>query len=101
MKNETSLCGHEMRGGCRLFALSKQEAVRCAQKAVGVWQTGMGWWICVWGNASHSGATWRCGWQLQGEPTGETLSTVRTNCFQGLELLLHSGLCKQWFYIKC
>lgn len=41
MKTETRLCGHEMCGGCRLFALNKQEAVRCFQ------QTGMGWLIGV------------------------------------------------------
>lgn len=70
MKNETILYGHVMCGGCRLFALSKQEAVRCAQKAVGVRQIGMGCWIFVWGNAGHSRATRRCGWQLQDEPAG-------------------------------
>lgn len=46
-KNETRLCGHEMCGGCRLFALNKPEAVRCVQKADGIQQTGMGWRICV------------------------------------------------------
>lgn len=39
MKNETRLRGHEMHGGCRLFALNKQEAVRCVQKADGIQQT--------------------------------------------------------------
>lgn len=46
-KSETRLCGHAVRGGCSLFALNKQEAVRCVQKADGIQQAGMGWQICV------------------------------------------------------
>lgn len=54
MKNERRLRGHEMRGGCGLFALNKQEAVRCVQKADGIQQAGMGWRICACGSASLS-----------------------------------------------
>lgn len=42
-----SYVGMKCVGGCRLFALKKQEAVRCVQKADGIQQTGMGWRICV------------------------------------------------------
>lgn len=34
-------------GGCSLFALYKQEAGRCVQKADGIQQAGMAWWICL------------------------------------------------------
>lgn len=66
MKNERRLCRREM-WGLRTASLRSKKLVGVCLRLIGIQQAGMGWHICVRGNASLMCVAQKCGRCLQDE----------------------------------